>query len=57
MDKTCFADRGRYCGALIEKKCAGCSFYQTKQELETGRAKAKTRLLKLCPNQYKKYCH
>lgn len=57
MDKKCFADKGYYCIALEKKQCAGCSFYQTKQELETGRAIAKARLLKLCPAQYEKYCH
>ena len=56
MDDKCFADRGRNCGVLIEKKCDNCTFYQTKQELEIGRVKAKARLLKLFPEQYEKYC-
>lgn len=57
MDKKCFADKGIYCMALEKKNCAGCSFYQTKQDVEAGRAKAKARLLKLHPEQYEKYCH
>ena len=57
MDKKCFADKGRYCGALIEKKCDNCTFFQTKQQLESGRAMAKARLLKMYPKQYEKYCH
>ena len=56
LDKKCFADKGCYCMALEKKECTGCSFYQTKQEVEIGRAKAKARLLKLHPEQYKKYC-
>ena len=56
LDKKCFADKGYYCMALEEKECAGCSFYQTKQEVNDGRAKAKARLLKFHPEQYKKYC-
>ena len=56
MDKKCFADKGSYCMALDEKKCAGCNFYQTKQEVENGRAMAKARLLKLYPEHYEKYC-
>ena len=55
MDKKCFADKGHYCMALTEKKCAGCSFYQTKEELEKKRALAEARLLSINAGYLSKY--
>ena len=57
MKEKCFADRGRFCVALENKCCDGCSFYQTVEQLKAGQAKAKARLLAIAPNKFKKYNH
>lgn len=56
-EERCFADRGRYCNILTERKCARCTFHQTKKQLEHGREAARARLLRICPNLYEKYNH
>ena len=43
----CVFNKGEECDALREKKCAGCSFYKTSEELKEGRAKAFERIEKL----------
>lgn len=43
MEK-CGFDRGCDCAALLEKRCDGCRFYKTKQQIVDGRFKAEQRL-------------
>ena len=45
--KICVFDKGEECDALREKKCAGCSFCKTAEELKEGRIKACERIEKL----------
>ncbi len=46
MDK-CFADNGFKCGILKEKKCEGCVFRKTYQQVEIERKSALRRLKSL----------
>ena len=46
MNKCAF-DRGKKCFALTTKKCNGCNFYKTKEQLKEGREKATDRLMTL----------
>lgn len=41
---NCAFDKNRFCCALKEKKCEGCKFRKTPEELEAGRKKAEARL-------------
>ena len=41
MSEKCVFDLGEKCYALNEKKCQGCNFFKTRQQLDAGRAKAK----------------
>lgn len=43
MDK-CFADNGFKCGILKEKKCEGCVFRKTYQQVEISKKRALRRL-------------
>ena len=43
MEK-CVFDMGDKCKALNEKKCVGCRFRKTEEELNASREKAKERL-------------
>jgi hypothetical protein len=43
----CFADYGNGCKALTVKKCKGCSFFKTREEVREGRIKAIQRILSL----------
>ena len=45
--KICVFDKGEECDALREKKCLGCSFCKTTEELKEGRSKAFERIEKL----------
>jgi hypothetical protein len=45
--KTCTCDNGEECSALREKKCNGCAFRKTKEELVKGREKAIDRISSL----------
>lgn len=45
--KICVFDNGEECDALREKKCLGCVFCKTPEELKEGRRKAYERLEKL----------
>lgn len=40
----CFADNGNSCKALKTKRCKGCGFYKTKEQLEVSKKKAMERL-------------
>ena len=42
--KDCAFDRGCECNALTEKKCKGCAFCKTTEELIEGRQKAEERI-------------
>lgn len=46
MDKCAF-DLGKRCHAMTEKKCDGCKFFKTKEQLKAGREKATDRLMTL----------
>lgn len=46
MDKCAF-DLGKRCHAITEKKCKGCKFYKTKEQLKEGRERATARLMTL----------
>ena len=41
----CVFDMGEKCFALTEKKCKGCKFCKTKEELKNGRDQATARLM------------
>ena len=43
----CAFDRGFVCTVLTEKKCHGCSFCKTHEELDAGREKAEDRIATL----------
>lgn len=45
--KICAFENGTECDALREKKCVGCPFRKTHEEVEAGREKARKRLLNL----------
>ena len=45
--KQCTFDNGNNCMVLTEKKCEGCHFCKTTDELLAGRHKAKKRIRKL----------
>lgn len=40
----CFAYSRKKCAALTKKKCHGCNFYKTKEELKEGQKKARDRI-------------
>ena len=44
FDVACAFDCGRKCSALTEKKCGGCNFRKSADELAAGRKKAAKRL-------------
>lgn len=46
----CVFDKGDSCSALNPKKCAGCNFRKTKEELTAGREHA-AELLDRLPNE------
>lgn len=41
---NCAFDAGSSCLALIQKRCVFCHFFQTQEQLERGRMRAKSRL-------------
>ena len=43
MEKCAFDNEDK-CKALTEKKCLGCKFRKTEEELQSGREKARGRL-------------
>lgn len=43
----CAFDKRKKCIALTTKKCNGCNFYKTKEQLNEGREKATARLMTL----------
>ena len=43
MNKCAF-DNGDKCNAMTEKKCLGCKFRKTEEELKAGREKSLARL-------------
>jgi hypothetical protein len=47
MDKCAFDFGKRRCYALNVKKCEGCRFFKTEEELKAGREKATDRLMTL----------
>lgn len=55
--KECYFDLGRDCGCLVEKKCSGCHFRKTREEVFEGRKKSMDRLKELCSyvRFYEKY--
>ena len=50
LTTKCAFDKGNKCAALTCKMCAGCRFRKTKQELDSGRRKARKRISTL-PNR------
>ena len=50
----CAFDRGKKCFALTTKKCNGCNFYKTKEQLKAGREKSTDRLMTLSMATLKK---
>ena len=46
-EKCAFEESEFKCSALNVKKCAGCTFYKTEEQLYIGRKKAERRLKKL----------
>ena len=40
----CFADNGKKCTALIDKKCEGCKFFKTQEKKSKDEEKAIARL-------------
>ena len=52
MEKCAFDLEKRKCAALTEKKCEGCKFFKTKEELEAGREKAMNRLMSMDKKQF-----
>lgn len=44
---TCTFDCGVFCSALTDKKCEGCKFRKSEDELLEGRQKAEKRIMKL----------
>ena len=49
MDKCAF-DLGEKCAAMTERKCPGCHFFKTQEELKEGRDKAAKRVASLDPD-------
>ena len=49
MEFNCAFDLGKKCGAVTEKKCAGCKFFKTEEQLKEGRSKAAERIRRLDP--------
>lgn len=47
--KVCAFENDKQCNALKTKKCEGCHFFKTKEELINGRKKAAERISKLSP--------
>ena len=47
MNKECAFYRDKTCAALKQKKCKGCRFFKTEEQLEEGRNRAKERVMKL----------
>ena len=43
MEK-CFADKDSYCSALNKKKCEGCNFFRTEEDLEESKNRAMKRI-------------
>ena len=43
MEK-CFADKDSYCSALNKKKCEGCNFFRTEEDVQASRCIAKKRI-------------
>lgn len=56
----CAFDKNTFCAALTEKRCNGCSFRKTREELDAGRERADDRIATLPEEQQehirKKYC-
>ena len=50
-EMKCAFDRTTLCTALVEKKCHGCSFRKTREELDEGRERAAYRINKLPEEQ------
>ena len=50
----CAFDKGTFCAVLTEKKCHGCSFRKTHEELDAGREKADDRIASL-PEEQQEY--
>ena len=50
--EKCVFDEGEWkCSALTKKRCVGCSFYKTEEQLSAGREKAEERLKELSGEQ------
>ena len=47
----CAFDKDTFCSALTEKRCVGCSFRKTREELDAGREKADDRIAALPEEQ------
>lgn len=47
MSKECVFYKGKTCAALNQKKCSGCRFFKTVEQLEKGRKRAKSRIMSL----------
>lgn len=47
MNKECVFYQGKKCAALNQKKCGGCRFFKTEEQLEEGRKRAKDRVMSL----------
>lgn len=52
----CVFDNGTNCVALNEKKCDGCKFRKTEEELAAGRKRAMDRINNL-PHEHYDYIH
>lgn len=51
MDKCAF-DKGCDCSALVHKRCEGCPFYKTAEQLEQERRASIERLIRLDTLEY-----
>jgi len=50
----CFADRGRFCNALTEKKCDKCSYYKTVNDYDLDKVSSANYLINLDNNLFDK---
>lgn len=50
--KKCAFDRGFDCSALVHKRCEGCPFYKTAEQLEQGQKASIERLIRLDNLEY-----
>lgn len=47
MAEKCVFDKGRHCQALKHKKCDGCGFYKTEEQLRKSRERSEARIASL----------